>query len=331
MITVRDYRLHEQDPILGVVALPLAQVLKERSQITTTLPLVGGVGYGRIKFSLIFRGVQASLPRQLLGWPIGTLVIEPQGTADKLSSELSRCRLVFKTLYGKGRMMSNSDGTWHQRRDNTICLPVKNRYASCLVVQFKRQNLGPDITPAFCVLWLKDIPDEEDTEVSLPIRQNVGKEFARARSNATDDGAQPLGYLRLKVRFWSGLSGYHKKSAGKDEALRDVMEGLDSIEGSTSSGSNSLKAESSSSSSSSSSSDDEDSSVGSKKSSLQGNLKGFKTKQKDLQSKHRGLMQWSGMRKAAWFKDKIVDGTSKRLSGHFDRQQVTEGAYDTEV
>ena len=33
--------------------------------------------------------------------------------------------------------------------------------------------------------------------------------------------------IELKLKFWSGLSGFHAKSAGKDSNLADVMEVLD--------------------------------------------------------------------------------------------------------
>jgi len=327
MISVQDYRLHEDDPILGVVVLPLSDLLKERSQITTTLPLVGGIGYGRIKFSLIFRSVQASIPRNLRGWPVGTLVIEPQATSDGLSDDLKRCRLVLKTLYGKGRLVSNSDGTWHQRRDSQVCLPVKNRYGSCLVIQFKRQNLGPDLTPAFCVLWLKDIPDEEDVELDLPVRKNIGKSFPRARSNATDDGAEAVGHLRIKVRFWSGLSGFHKHLASKDEALAEVMHALDCTEEHSGSGNDEFNDENATSSSSDSSSDEE----AEDKSKMVRQVKEYGKKQKALGSKHRGLMQWSGVRKAAWLQHKVVDGTKHKFSNTWSHHQVNDGALDKEV
>lgn len=66
-ITVRDQRNREHDPILGVVPLKLSDVLLKSSQVTKWYPLDGGVGFGRIRISLLFRSVETRLPPNMLG------------------------------------------------------------------------------------------------------------------------------------------------------------------------------------------------------------------------------------------------------------------------
>jgi hypothetical protein len=46
-----------------------------------------------------------------------------------------------------------------------------------------------------------------------------------------EDGEQPLGSIDLTVKFWRGLSGYHKSYAhkAKNSVIKDVMEVLDTI------------------------------------------------------------------------------------------------------
>ncbi|KAF5343508.1 hypothetical protein D9756_011602 [Leucocoprinus leucothites] len=78
IICVRDSRLHERSPILGVAVLPLASIFRDKSYFRDTLPIVGGVGYGRLKVELIFRSVQVRLPKRLLGWDVGTVELNPR-------------------------------------------------------------------------------------------------------------------------------------------------------------------------------------------------------------------------------------------------------------
>jgi hypothetical protein len=42
-VTVRDQRMREHDPILGVVPLKLSQLLQSSSQVTRWYPLDGGI------------------------------------------------------------------------------------------------------------------------------------------------------------------------------------------------------------------------------------------------------------------------------------------------
>jgi hypothetical protein len=44
ILSVRDLRMHEHHPLVGIVVLPLAQVFKQRSQVNDYFPLSGGIG-----------------------------------------------------------------------------------------------------------------------------------------------------------------------------------------------------------------------------------------------------------------------------------------------
>lgn len=205
------------------------------------------MGYGRLKFTLIFRSVQVQLPKRLLGWDVGTLEIQPNlyavttsalsgvdgggttpvvvegagdgamgkkgGSGKVLPSDLAGCHLVLRTRYGKGKMLpfhpthyhtirhtntvSSTDTTFSEdttsaakvpsissvatneaeaewrpkRHTEPLRLPVVKRYASCLHILLKKRGLGRDTVAATCTLWLKDIPDEGEVTVQLPIRR----------------------------------------------------------------------------------------------------------------------------------------------------------------
>jgi hypothetical protein len=63
--------MRQHDPILGVVPLKLSDILQTSSQVTRWYPLDGGVGFGRIRISLLFRSIETRLPPNQLGWDVG--------------------------------------------------------------------------------------------------------------------------------------------------------------------------------------------------------------------------------------------------------------------
>ncbi|KAF7294412.1 Meiotically up-regulated 190 protein [Mycena kentingensis (nom. inval.)] len=324
IIAVRDQRQHENDPIIGVVVLPIRTILDKRSQVSGSYPISGGVGYGRIQISLIFRSVQSELPRSLTGWDIGTLDIQPSARAidgPALPADLASCKLVLRTINGKGKLHAQQTGGWKQNRDKPVRLAVKRRYGECLLVEFRRSKLGPDRTAAFCTFWLKDLVDDEETTVQLPIWRNDKNALDRARVNAQEpEGAERVGTLELKLRLWPGLSGYHKPLASSDASMADVIKALDAAEetlrGDGTTPNDSLYDDGDSSDSSVSDGDEPD------------KVSSGKTRRDDLHRQHRGLMQWGAARKLAWLGQNVEeakDGLEAKVKSRFKHQQADPG------
>jgi len=239
MISVRDDRETEDDALLGMIYLPLRHVFEKRSQIMQTYPLVGGIGYGRARISMVWRSVKLKLPKELMGWNYGTLEIKcpvrSKGGADKpyahhrikLRTNLMRAKMVPASDPDKGQAM------WKPKRDKeSVFLAVRKRYSSALIVEFRKTVLGPDSTSQFAVFWLQDIPDEEERTVSVKIWKGNKEALHRATTSygySGSDGEQPLGDIELTLKLWRGLSGYHKNYAnrGHNTDIRDVIEVLD--------------------------------------------------------------------------------------------------------
>ncbi|CAI6341422.1 unnamed protein product [Periconia digitata] len=234
-ISVRDARPHEKDPLLGMIYLPLARVLKHRSQINANFPLSGGVGYGRARISIVFRSVQLQAPQSLLGWDYGTIELNPVVKAIDIPSDLKNMRMKIRTNIQRAKLHSGAeddnlnqhDGhtVWKSKKmSRLIRLAVRKRYASPLVIEFRKESTLSDRTPAFGVLWLRDISDNEEQSVRVPIWKG---DLNRAENNILDSYGERVGEVELNLTFWSGLSGYHAKLAKKDRHVADVMEVLD--------------------------------------------------------------------------------------------------------
>jgi hypothetical protein len=224
-ISVRDQRVGEDDPLLGIVHLPLACVFAKRSQSNEYYPLVGGVGYGRMRVSLVWRSVQLQEPETRLGWDYGTLEIQPNISTADIPESLRAMGLKMYTNLSSGKMRPG-EGTsmWKTRRGDSLKLAVRQRYSSCLAIRIKHKTLGRDATQAFAILWLKDIVDEEEQDITLTIWTG---DYERAKSCTLEDCGEKIGSIKLTMKYWSGLGGAHGPWARKDPNLRNVMEVLD--------------------------------------------------------------------------------------------------------
>lgn len=201
-----------------------------------TYPLVGGIGHGRVRLSLVFRSLEIKLPMELLGWDYGTLEIKsPIKAKGNLPEELTNHRIKLRSNLSKIKMSSSDGASWHLKNSESGFLAKRKRYSMPLVVEFRKSVLGSKTTPAFAVFWLKDIPDEEERTVTLQVWKGGKENLERATSCAgyegLEEGEIPLGEIEITMKFWRGLSGYHKKFAhsGKGKDMRNVMEVLDTI------------------------------------------------------------------------------------------------------
>ena len=238
IVSVRDSREREDDPLLGIVYLPLAKVFQKSSQAMENYPLVGGIGHGRARISMVWRSVDLKLPPNLTGWDYGTIEIRgPVKPKKGLPKDLTEHRIKVRTNLGRTKLQSENGQWQHKGRSgpDDVFLPLRKRYSSPLVIEFRKSVMGPDRTEAFAVLWLQELTDEQD-EVKTAKVWNGGKDNLRRATSCfeytgMEEGEQPLGEVELHVKFWRGLSGYHKSysSQAKKSDMRNVMECLDTI------------------------------------------------------------------------------------------------------
>ena len=236
MISVRDSREGENDALLGVVYLPLHKVFGKRSQAMDTYPLVGGIGFGRVRISIVFRSIELKPPKELLGWDYGTLeikgAIKPK---DNFPQDLQNDRMKARSNLARGKLIAE-DGQWIPKHGKkSIFLACRNRYSMPLIIEYRKSSIGKDSSPAFAVFWLKDIPDENEHTITMKVwkggKENLKKATTCAGYEGLEKDEQPLCEIEMTMYFWRGLSGYHKSYAqkGKNGDMRNVMEVLDTI------------------------------------------------------------------------------------------------------
>jgi hypothetical protein len=339
-ISVRDARVHEDDPLLGIIYLPLGKLFHERSQINSTFPLAGGVGYGRARVSMVFRSVQCQLPKSMLGWDYGTIDIQPSIKAIDLPQDLQKMRMKIRAHNSRGKMQSQGPNEWQTKNKKPIRLPIRMRYAAPMIIEFRQDAALRDHTPAFAILWLKDIPDNEEQTVRLTVWKG---DLKRAENNVLSSCGDKLGEIEITLTFWSGLSGYHEKFAKGDKHMGQVMEVIDvsndqewSDWDDDSDGEHTHKSGVSPDDDSSDSDSDSDfvpdflrkDKKSDSKLSENGSrgvidqVKDYKDSAKQLHRKNRGAMQWKGPRTLAWMKHVGDRGKNKvgKLFSHHERE-----------
>lgn len=239
-VTVRDARNREHDPILGVVPLRIADILETSSQVTRWYPLDGGIGFGRIRISLLFRSVETRLPPQMLGWDVGTFEFLSErilALGYKHTAKLKLRTGGSTGLIPRGdcSKLPEGDGVvWDLSKEDgkaKVAMPVKHRYRSPIVFEFHVQ--GHRSAVAYSMVWLQHLVDNEETPIDIPIFTT--KNGARLTQNyITEDnykeGVIPglddlkeVGRLQFRARFKPGIDNSHRAYV-TDNDTRETFE-----------------------------------------------------------------------------------------------------------
>ena len=226
-VTVRDSRNRQHDPILGVVPLRLSDILDTSSQVTRWYPLDGGIGFGRIRISLLFRSVETRLPPNMLGWDVGTF--EFTSSRVLALNYTSSAKLKMRTGGSSGKLsrsqcqkLPEGDGVfWDlgaKGEKTNVRLPVKYRYRSPVVFEF--HETGKRGAAAYATFWLHEIADNTVTDVNIPIwTTKMGARLVQNYITETNVTAKEIpgledltevGRLQFRAQFKAGTDESHE-------------------------------------------------------------------------------------------------------------------------
>lgn len=229
-ITCRNSVHREHDPVLGAITIKLSEILRTSSQNTAIYALDGGMGYGRITISVLFRSVDLHLPKNMLGWDLGSFEVLGKNIQVENDSNgvLSNSRIVIHTDVGKGSVSrswieNGEQGTsWNLQavteggialQKHRILIPVRRRYQA--PVKFEFYNKSNRKAIAYAIYWLCDIVDNTETELTLPVyktpmpkqmTQNYISDIERDKLKA-----ERIGTIKLCARFKMGMDDSHKQ------------------------------------------------------------------------------------------------------------------------
>lgn len=225
-VTVRDQRNREHDPILGVVPLRLSEILTTSSQVTRWYPLDGGIGFGRVRISLLFRSMETRLPPNMLGWDVGTFEflsdqIVATGWKQNTKLKLRTGGSVGKIPRSQCHSNEAGDGVYWDvstESQNHVRLPVKYRYRSPVIFEF--HVAGKRGAAAYASVWLQNLVDNEETPIDIPIWQTkngsrlvqnyIMEDNVKAFMEKGLEDLKEVGRLQFRARFKAGMDESHR-------------------------------------------------------------------------------------------------------------------------
>lgn len=235
MVVVRDSRLREEDPILGVISLNLSEVFTNCSQTSRFYPIRGGIGYGKVCISLLFRSIDAQLPRNLLACDVGSVeIVSKHISCLEITDPEVRgiASIDFATPLIRKKAVRVNDG-WapvHNTHGSTgFRLGVRHRHSAPCILYFRRESkVRKNKTIAVALFWLKDLPDDEDVPLTLPVfRPDNLDRFVQ--NFGLGEGKQ-VGEIRLVVRMHRGIGHSHRRSAQKEKNFKEVIQAVECVE-----------------------------------------------------------------------------------------------------
>lgn len=289
-LAVRDARLREHDPLMGVVSVDLPSLFDESSQVSQAFSIQDGVGFGKIHASFVFRSIQAQLPKQLLGWDTATVEllskIEIDGD-EKLKGK------KIKVSTGDDTQKIHADHEIPDDADALVRLPVYDRYSSLLTFDVGGGGIFGNKPDAVAVCSLRDLADDEvvDLELDLLAGENLGtikRNYINDQTRKTHK-FEVVGKLRVKVRVDAGLDDDHMRLAQASTGRKDrhEFEVYNRLEGMPKRAEENAHA-------------NDDGVIDSSE-----RKKINKAKSEALHSRHRGVMGYSAARTGVWAKGKF--------------------------
>ena len=239
---VRDSRVREHDPIMGIVALPLKNLFESSSQVEQMFALQDGVGYGKLSCSIVFRAIKLQIPRELRGFTTVSVdllsSIDIQGNTPEWTKKLDNVKITLvanKYEHKLGTRYKHLAG----EDEPLATVPVFDRYSTNLVFCFGRTPLTstlpiPDFFRAvgLAILPLRELEDGQMTDVELPILAGpalhaLERNFVNKQTKATHK-FEEVGVLSVRVRVNPGLDDVHKHilAGARDRHEFEVYERL---------------------------------------------------------------------------------------------------------
>ncbi|KAI1639351.1 hypothetical protein F4809DRAFT_138302 [Biscogniauxia mediterranea] len=236
-VTVRDSRNRQHDPIIGVVPLKLSDILQTSSQSTRWYPLDGGIGFGRVRISILFRSVELKLPLAQLGWDVGTFeFLSDRITSTFTGSGHGKIKLKLRTggssaVVKRDQCVADGDSV-HWNINGIVNnprprLPVRYRYRSPIFFEFHLPNKRH--TEHFAVIWLNELVDGDETELDIPVwkcdtpmrlsQNHITHENINSISNIK---VEEVGRLQFRGRFKAGTDRDHLRFVSDNDSRETI-------------------------------------------------------------------------------------------------------------
>lgn len=222
---VRDARQRENDPILGVVGVKLSETITSTCRKTQWYTLTGGLGFGKIRITLLWRSCEVTIPPQLRGWNVGVIEVAScyiggVSASQKPMFDRREAHMMFETVGGRAET-ENVDP--HEEYEFTegdqatigfqwplkspVRIAIRQRYPNFLYIHLRSDSRVPGRTHkhAHAVIPLNRVMDNAETRKRVPMYETSDwQRFEQdvLRDMSTDDqlaSASPDKRRRLPI------------------------------------------------------------------------------------------------------------------------------------
>ncbi|MCO5588214.1 hypothetical protein L7F22_042169 [Adiantum nelumboides] len=253
-LVVRDARQRENDPILGVVGIKLSDVITSTCRVTQWYTLTGGLGYGKIRLTLLWRSVELNIPVQLRGWNVGVIEVASSFVGGVTAShkavlEKRDAHISFETVGGRAETEPVTpeveDRKAEHEKDSLsyrwnlaapVRIPVRQRYPNFLYIHLRSDSRVPGRSHriAHAVIPMNRLDDNKEVRKRVPLYEtsewqkfeqdvlrDMTKEDQLAESSKGTKKLIPV--LDEMVEDTSGeAAGKETKDAKGDSTLKQV-------------------------------------------------------------------------------------------------------------
>lgn len=240
IVSVRDRRMQEDDPIIGIVYTHLFETFAGSFRTSQWIPIHSGIGYGKMKLSLLFQPTQISLPRELRTWSLGVIEIsDGHILVDQIKDnftfgEMRVSQFIVSTHSTTYRIMPYSASrvgpraiSWHIGK---MHFALTNKFVSSLRFRF-RSGLR-STTTSVAALWCCNLRQDEIQHIELPLWTSRKIGFISNNILGGDPSPEMMRKYKLvqiarisfNARFVPGATAKHDKLDLTRSTQRQVYE-----------------------------------------------------------------------------------------------------------
>ncbi|CAO0791446.1 unnamed protein product [Mucor circinelloides] len=259
-ISVKTAMDIERDPVLGTKSLLLKDLFAEQEdkfkEVQQWIPLSNGIGFGKILLSIKYKPVKMTIPRELQGSDVGTLIVErisftnlkePYNdnyiNSTKATLALNVDPVIIKRLKAKNISKPHPDDE-EKEQDQTNTLertgpygwynqhlyfPVMMRYRTALYVHITQGSIST--TKSTGRFWLKEMVDDQWQDIVVGLHSHISEKTKEANRNEDSwpqDGE--FGQVTIRMKLVPGFSPVHthlrafnKDFVGADPFYNDAL------------------------------------------------------------------------------------------------------------
>lgn len=253
---VRQQRLREDDPVIGVASIPLAEAFSESCRVKRWFPLIGGIGAGLISITLLFQPFEVFIPRGIQGWDIGVLEVFACRVTSLTDTPSKPAWVNFDTVSGTASTpaLERTDAGLEWADEVFLRIAVQYRFQSFLYIVLHTESRVPGRVKhiAQALVHLNHLVDGERKLLKLPLfkradwlamEQAYLAQSCLRESQACDEGSlaqtmpvlentvdfdpgqlsarlEPIGTVEVDIAFMPGITSLHRSLVPGNRNLR---------------------------------------------------------------------------------------------------------------